>query len=296
VDDQDRLHLTIKNIDGNWFSTELVLESALGYGDYVFTTQGAVDQLDVRAVLGLFLWQYGPCWAPEYLWWNPYNEIDIEFSSWGNPLDDVAQFVAQPYDWGGNINRYDATFVDGEITSHAFRWLPDRVEFRSWRGGPGDESPGNMIHEWTYTGPHISRPEQPRVHINLWYANNSPPAGDQEVVFDAFTFVPELATGVGDTPRARADVRYLDVARPNPFNPSTTIGYHLPAAGPAEIVVFDVRGHVVRTLVNGAVAAGDHEVTWDGRDDAGNPVASGVYLYRLRAGPIVETRRMVLLK
>jgi hypothetical protein len=296
VDLDGRLHMTIKNLGGNWYSTEVVPVDALGYGDYIFTTIGRIDNLDINAVLGMFLWEYGPCWDPSYLWWNPYNEIDIEFSRWSNPYNDAAQFVAQPYDWSGNINRFDVTIADGELTSHAFRWLHDRVEFRSWRGGPGDESPGNMIHEWTYTGPHISRPEQPRVHINLWYVND-PPSGDQEVVFDEFTFVPDTpVSGAGDRPVAVATVSYLDVAVPNPFNPSTTIGYRLPANGQAEIVVYDVLGRVVRTLVSGYKQAGDHEVAWNGLDSAGNRVASGVYLYQLRAGDIVETRRMVLLK
>jgi len=296
VDIDGRLHMTIKNLGGNWYSTEVVPEDALGYGDYIFTTVGRLDNLDMNTVLGLFLWEYGACWDPSYLWWNPYNEVDIEFSRWSNPLNDVGQFVAQPYDWPGNIDRFDATFSDGEITSHAFRWLHDRVEFRSWRGGPNDESPGNMIHEWTYTGPHISRPEQPRVHINLWYVND-PPSSDQEVVFDEFTFIPDgTASGIGDTPLVPAIVSHLDVARPNPFNPVTTIGYHLPVDGHAEIVVYDVVGRVVRTLVSGYTQAGGHEVVWSGLDDSGNRVASGVYLYRLRAGDIVETRRMVLLK
>ena len=296
VDVDGRLHMTIKNLGGNWYSTEVVPEDALGYGDYIFTTVGRIDNLDVNAVLGMFLWEYGPCWHNSYLWWNPYNEIDIEFSRWGNPNDNPAQFVAQPYDWPGNINRFDVTIADGELTSHAFRWLHDRVEFRSWRGGPGDESPGNMIHEWIYTGPHISRPEQPRVHINLWSVDGNPPAGDQEVVFDEFTFVSETVSAAPNRPVATTTVSHLDVAVPNPFNPSTTIGYRLPVEGQAEIVVYDVLGRLVRTLVSGYTQAGDHEVVWDGRDDSGRQVASGVYLYRLQAGDIVETRRMVLLK
>jgi flagellar hook assembly protein FlgD len=66
--------------------------------------------------------------------------------------------------------------------------------------------------------------------------------------------------------------------------------------GSAEIVVYDVLGRHVRTLVKGVVPAGDQEVVWDGRDDSGNLVSSGVYFYQLRAGNVVETQRMVLLK
>jgi hypothetical protein len=83
---------------------------------------------------------------------------------------------------------------------------------------------------------------------------------------------------------------------PNPFNPSTTISYWLRNAGDAELVVFDLAGRRVQTLVSGYVEAGPHEAQWDGRDDQGRQVASGVYLYRLVAGEFSEIKRMVLLK
>jgi hypothetical protein len=292
VDPDNRMHLTIKYIGGAWYSTEVTLEDALGYGDYIFTTLGRLDALHVNAVFGLFLWEYFSCYDPANGWWNPYNEIDVEFSRWGNAANAPGQFVAQPYDYPGNIDRFAATFSDGELTSHAFLWLSDRVEFRSWRGGPNDESPANMIHEWTYAGPHIPRPEQPRVHMNLWQFNG-PPSTNQEVVIDEFTFVPE---GVTDAQPAPAAKNSLSAAWPNPFNPQTTIAYTTEKGGFAEIIVFDVSGRRVRTLVSGFVPAGIHEVAWNGRDDSGRPVASGVYLYSFRTGGFSETRKMVLLK
>jgi flagellar hook assembly protein FlgD len=60
--------------------------------------------------------------------------------------------------------------------------------------------------------------------------------------------------------------------------------------------VYDARGAWVRTLVDETRAAGDHVVQWDGRDAHGRTVASGVYFYRLTAGPVVESKKMVLLK
>jgi hypothetical protein len=291
IDVEGRLHVTVKNPSGA--CSEVTLEDALGYGDYIFTTLGRIDTIHENIVLGLFLWEYGPCWHTSYLWWNPYNEIDIEFSYWGDPADDIGQFVAQPYDWGGNRERFDHTFSEEELTSHAFRWLHDRVEFRSWRGGPDDESPPNMIHEWTYTGPHIPRPEQPRVHINLWLNGDLPPS-DQEVVIDEFTFVPE--GGTTDTDPPATPVNRLSVATPNPFNPVTTIRYSIKKGGNASIKVYDFTGRHIRTLVKGFVPAGNHEVVWNGRNEKGNPVTSGVYFYRLRTDGFAETRKMVLLK
>lgn len=298
VDANGGLHLTIKYSGGLWRSTEVTLEETLGYGDYIFTTKGRLDLLDPQAVLGIFLWQYGPCWDEGYLWWNPYNEIDIEFSRWGDAGRDLAQFVAQPYDYAGNISRFDVSFSEDEISSHAFRWMADRVEYRSWRGGPNDEAPENIISSWTYTGPHIPRPEQPRVHLNLWQYDDHP-ATEQEVIFTDFTFVPEGWTSVPEEPeepQLSDRPARLFPARPNPFNPTTTIGYALRQDADVTMDVFDVAGRRVRRLVNGFFPAGDHEAVWDGLDDRGRSVASGVYLYRLQAGDAEETGRMVLIK
>ena len=83
---------------------------------------------------------------------------------------------------------------------------------------------------------------------------------------------------------------------PNPFNPSTTILYDLPRAEKVEVAVFDLLGKKIFTLKNQHQQAGQHRVRWDGRDEKGLPVPSGVYVYRLRAGGQVQTRKMILLQ
>ncbi|HAC09518.1 MAG TPA: hypothetical protein DCG14_07675, partial [Phycisphaerales bacterium] len=79
----------------------------LGYGTYRFKTRGRVDLLDPNTVFGLFIWEYPQCFEGSDEWWNPASEFDIEFSRWGQPGNDFAQFVAQPYWWGGNISRFE---------------------------------------------------------------------------------------------------------------------------------------------------------------------------------------------
>ena len=81
---------------------------------------------------------------------------------------------------------------------------------------------------------------------------------------------------------------------PNPFNPTTRIGYSLSIASTAQLMITDVRGRVVRTLVQTHQEAGDYVAIWDGRDDHGHRVASGVYFYHLKAAGRVESRRMVV--
>ena len=84
---------------------------------------------------------------------------------------------------------------------------------------------------------------------------------------------------------------------PNPFNPVTTIRYDLPVACEVRLEVYDATGRLVRVLRDGVVEQAASRMTvWDGTDDGGRPVASGVYFYRLEAGEFTETRSMVLLK
>lgn len=86
-------------------------------------------------------------------------------------------------------------------------------------------------------------------------------------------------------------------ARPNPFNPATTLSFRLAVRGDVRLTVHDARGRRVRTLVDAPLAAGDHSVEWDGRDAAGRSVASGVYLARIATTAAGDaTARLVLVK
>jgi hypothetical protein len=83
---------------------------------------------------------------------------------------------------------------------------------------------------------------------------------------------------------------------PNPFNPETKIRYELPENREIMVKVFDILGREVRTLVNGRVDAGFHEVTWDATDNVGRRVSSGVYYYQIVAGDFREIKKMLLIK
>jgi hypothetical protein len=87
---------------------------------------------------------------------------------------------------------------------------------------------------------------------------------------------------------------------PNPFNPSTTIAFDIPqtdgTAQSVSLAIYNLRGRRVRTLVNSELEPGTHKIHWDGRDDRGESVASGIYLYTLKAGEEIFTRKMTILK
>ena len=83
---------------------------------------------------------------------------------------------------------------------------------------------------------------------------------------------------------------------PNPFNPQTNIRYTLPKQGWVHIEIFNSLGERIRTLVERTQARGEHSIGWDGTDEKGNSVPSGVYFCRLRMDDFVKTDKMVLLK
>ena len=83
---------------------------------------------------------------------------------------------------------------------------------------------------------------------------------------------------------------------PNPFNPTTTISYSIPQDGKVELKVYNIKGQLVKTLVKDHLEAGTHKTVWDGDNDTGKRVSSGVYLYRLESGGKTKVRKMLLLK
>jgi hypothetical protein len=126
---------------------------------------------------------------------------------------------------------------------------------------------------------------------------NPPPAGwsaRRTLVQQVLDYFGEI-TGVGAA--ELPPVGELALANhPNPFNPSTTISYNLPRAGQTTIQVFDVKGHLVKTLVEGALPAGTGSVEWMGVDNAGARVASGVYFCAVKSDGGKLVNKMLMLK
>ncbi|MBD3221454.1 hypothetical protein GF314_09445 [bacterium] len=116
------------------------------------------------------------------------------------------------------------------------------------------------------------------------------------VLDDAIARLDDPQTSVDGLPDARP---LLGANYPNPFNPTTTVPYLVPerlGQASVQLDVLDLRGRIVRTLVSGVRAAGEHTATFDGRDDGGDLLASGSYLARLRVDGQETTRIMTLVK
>ena len=103
------------------------------------------------------------------------------------------------------------------------------------------------------------------------------------------------ATSVGDVP-AGSNRFQLNQNFPNPFNPSTTISFILPARAHVKLSVYNPDGHLIRDLINREVDEGLQEITWDGKNTQGFLAGSGVYFYRLKMGDKILTKKMILIK
>ena len=108
------------------------------------------------------------------------------------------------------------------------------------------------------------------------------------------TFYPDTGTGVNQSHKPEK-IQIINVS-PNPFNTSTTISFTIPSSCYAALAVYSFTGQRVRTLVSGPLSAGSHSAFWDGRDDSGRLVSSGVYLFRIEADGENAAGKMLFLK
>jgi len=145
---------------------------------------------------------------------------------------------------------------------------------------------GNQIHP-SFVGWH---PDGETILLYTYEIGQS-----SELRYKAFDpdFYKSSPTAVAsDIPAAFATIANF----PNPFNPFTTVSYTVPVGGHTELSIYNLAGQKIRTLLSGYKPAGTHEVVWDGCDDNGMPVSSGLFVSRLKTGDTVVTHRMALVK
>ena len=221
------------------------------------------------------------------------------------PLEDVEQlFTEKPY-----LTRLYTTLSADEMTvDPMFAYNPDlpqvgniRLAGARWDCGGSQDTP---LEDWELIvtlsdGREVrSRPfvdgvrpfplpvDQPAAATIEQLRTSGPPETIRRLT------AVESASGAAAVP---ADWALLQ-NYPNPFNQGTVLPFVAPRSAHAALHVYNLQGQRVRTLVDGAVAAGHRKVVWDGRDQRGRMVASGVYLYRLETGSVELTRKMVFLR
>ncbi|HPV14640.1 MAG TPA: choice-of-anchor J domain-containing protein [Candidatus Cloacimonadota bacterium] len=133
------------------------------------------------------------------------------------------------------------------------------------------------------------------------YKNENIHVGIQCVSNDAFAFMVDNVRVIGNEVSADDNTApilntALHTNYPNPFNPETRISYDLRQAQDVKLEIYNVRGQLVRTLVNENKTAGKHSAIWNGLDEQNRPVASGIYYYKLTAGNFANVKKMVLMK
>lgn len=121
-----------------------------------------------------------------------------------------------------------------------------------------------------------------------------------DTVLDDFPLADIQSISFGDGTSAPESVIplpfILSQNHPNPFNPDTTISFALQSTGNVVLEIYNLKGQKVKTLVNGTLASGDHKYEWNGSDEKGDRVSSGIYLYRLNVQDRTESKKMMLLK
>lgn len=180
VDDSGRLHLKIRQIDGQWHSAEVYTETCTQYGMHRFFVEGRIDDMDKNVIFAPFIYK------------DDLTEVDIEFAKWGNESPATnSQYVIQPYDAPGNREQFQ-TQLNGLNSTHYFDWRESEIRFKSIHGHH-DEPPtaGHLIHEWRYAGDDIPTSEDNlRIRLNLWLYQGNPPADgkETEVIIDTVDY------------------------------------------------------------------------------------------------------------
>ena len=188
------------------------------------------------------------------------------------------------------------------------------VAYQYEMGDPGEVAPDVIAHRWVIGDPEqdgeleLESGDRLLVEFTLTASmNGTLETGldgwfgglEDTRVFGSDYMAPDLmfgSDGVGVPPAAAGGLA-LDRAYPNPFNPSTRIGFGLDSAGSISLEIVDGRGRLLRRLAAGEYGAGRHEVVWDGRDGAGSALPSGVYFAHLRAGGAARlAEKLVLVK
>ena len=203
----------------------------------------------------------------------------------------AAAHVALDYPAGGE------TFVAGETINIQWHVLISHEQENwdlyfspdggaSWQEIQLDMQTSQLSYEWTV--PQITTGQ---AQIRIIMDNTG-----QDYTDTSGEFTIQEADAVTRTQAENPLAFALFANYPNPFNPVTFISYQLPVVSPVTLIVYDQQGRQVKILIDKTQPAGIHRVRWDGRNNRGRFVASGVYLYRLEASGFTQVRRMVLLR
>jgi hypothetical protein len=167
VDNQNRLHLKIRYLNGKWYAAEIRSVHPTHYGKHIFYVANRTDLLDKNIVAAVFLYK------------NDRQEMDIEFSRWKHSNAPNTQYVVQP-EKPTNLHKFNMV-LNGNFSTHIIDWQPDNIHFESYYGHKIQlPAKDYLINHWDYNSKHLKYDNQYRIHINLWMVDNNPPSNFKE--------------------------------------------------------------------------------------------------------------------
>lgn len=182
VDAQGRLHMKIRRIGSTWYCSEVITTQSFGYARYTMKMSSNTELLDPNAVVGFFTYK------------NDEEEIDIEFTRWGNAADvNTAQFAVQPSVPNTSSRvRFPTNFTGPNPPStHSFTWTAESIYFQSYHGHADHlQSPADLIREHTYIGPKNPPLSNATLRINFWMFQGRTPTQEMEIIIDAVRVTP----------------------------------------------------------------------------------------------------------
>ena len=210
-------------------------------------------------------------------------------------------------DWGvlsslNALTTYEDKLIIGGTLDYVWEWNEEGVQVDNIASWDGDSfTPlGSGVARTGYLPPPYGLPAQifalTAYDGKLIVGGNFTDAGGK-VSLGLAAWTKHDPTDVGEQDRTNLPKACSLVQNyPNPFNPTTTIEYNVPTRTHVTVEIFNLLGQHVRTLVDELKSAGSYKAEWNGTDATGKSVSTGVYLYRLKAGDFVETKKMLLLK
>lgn len=293
VDGNGQLHLKIRYINGTWYCSQVVTTNPspyTSYGMHRFYVIGRIDSLDNNAVFSPFLY------SDNFV--QDSSELDLEFSKWGRVTDTNAYYNVWPTHYPGNSFKFPMR-LNGTYSTHYINWKADTIIFKSIHGfhqEPPD--PSYLIDSLVYTGNYIP-PQQNllRIIIILWLNQGSAPSDSQEVIVANADLPPPLSVEEYlRYPMGGLTAGQLKII-PNPLREKTVIRFQVQNPGKVTLMVYNITGQAVRLLKHESLMeARSYEVVWDGRDERGRVVPTGVYLLKLEAGEHREMSKVVLIR
>ncbi|MBW6514023.1 MAG: T9SS type A sorting domain-containing protein, partial [Candidatus Syntrophosphaera sp.] len=236
-----------------------------GTSDYSGSAYGALVSPEIPLGLGSFL--YFHHWmdaethsTPQYAWDGGLVQISIDNGPWTQ----ITPVGGYPYSIYSNPA---SPFPAGtNVYSGTFDWTQASFDLSSYQG---------------------------TARFRYLFGSDGYVSGEGWYIDDVYVESEFVSNGetIVQTIRFELHENY-----PNPFNPTTTIRFDLPENSPVRLEIYNVKGQKVRSLLGSDLPKGSHSVIWNGLDDSGRPVSSGIYLYRLNSGSNEKTRKMMLMK